>query len=1188
MRPTVLVAFALVAGSGSPAAPGSSSPVPSSAVPSPAVQRAPAEAPYVPGEILVKFRREASATSRGALRVDVAGATRQRFASGAELWRLGDGLAVPEAIARLKGAPEIEYAEPNYLLHAARLPDDPLFPQQYSLLNTGQEEGEAGADIDAAAAWDISTGGSSALVAIIDSGIDLDHPDLAANLWTNPDEIPGNLVDDDGNGLVDDVHGWDFLNQDNDPDDDDGHGTHVAGIIGAAGDNGLGIAGIAWRASLMPLKFLDEGGFGATSDAIRAIDYAVAHEARVLNASWGGGGFSIALLESIRAAGARHALFVAAAGNDAADLDEAPFYPAGYDLQGMVAVAATDRHDHLAPFSNFGRSSVDLAAPGVAILSTLPGGRYGPGSGTSMAAPHVSGVAALILGLAPGMEVEPLRRRILDHAEPVAALADMIAGAARLNAVRCLLDADTVTPGPLVDLRVIEPLSDGLVLGWVATGDDLDRGAAVAYDVRLSDAPFDAAGFEAVPRRSLPGSPLSPGAPETQEIGGLEPSRAYHVGVRAVDEWGNAGPPAFATATTRPAPVLELTPDVEPVTLRSGHTTGRVVTIRNDSDGTLDWSVPRPILRPTRPLAAPRPERWGGPDPSGYVFIDSDEPDGPIFAWRDIGAPGKSALIAGDDRISAPIPIGFSFPFYGATFTSVQIASNGFLTFTPAAATHDNQPLPSPGAPGHLIAAFWDDLFVPTAADLLWLSEPHAFTVQFDGVMRINGGGPYTFQIILFDTGEIQFQYLEMTGLAFSETVGLQDGSRSAGLPIAYNVPYVHDRLAVRLFAPKGWLTAAPASDRLRSGESQPVALAFDASGLGAGTYEGLLPILTNDPDRPRVEIPLRLSVEDARAIATEPAAVDFGSIIAAQGARFGLTIVNSGSLPLTVTEALPSDAGVVAGFAPFGLAPGGRRGLTLEWHPAGPGLLQASLRIESDAQNAPALTVPLTGIALNMPPRAAAIWPSDQVECSGPDGSEVVLDASPSEDDDGGPAGIVLYEWIENPGTAAEAPLGTGVRIARKLPPGAHHLALRVTDNRGATDVVERTITVADTIPPELRVKPAPALLWPPTHRMVPVRLNLSARDTCSNGVTVRLVEVTSSEPDDAEGKDDGQTVGDIAGVEAGTSDTGILLRAERNVTGAGRLYTIRYVATDAAGHDTATEAFVTVPALRRGERRR
>jgi hypothetical protein len=1139
---------------------------------------------YVDGEILVKLRPAAPAAARGALRAEVAGAFRSRFASGAELWRLGAGVSVPEALVRLAGSPEVEYAEPNYLLTATRTPDDPLFPEQYALLNTGQGGGDAGADIDAPEAWDISIGLPSVVVAVIDTGIDLDHPDLVPNLWTNPGEIPGNDTDDDGNGRIDDVHGWDFVNHDNDPLDDMGHGTHVAGTIAAAGDNGLGVTGVAWRAALMPLKFLDRYGAGNTADAIQAIDYATRMGARVINASWGGGGFSLAMLESIRDAGLHEVLFVTAAGNDGRDSDVVPAFPAGYDAPNIIAVAATDRHDRLAPFSNHGATTVDIAAPGAQIMSTLPGGLYGFNSGTSMATPHVSGTAALILGFAPGMGAVPLRHRILEHAEPIAALAGLVAVGGRVNAFRCLSDADRAAPGPIADLRVVEPLSDGLVLAWTDTGDDGAGGTATGYELRIAATPFDTAGFETVPRFPVPGPPLASGSPQTQEIGGLQPARTYYLGLRAIDEWGNAGPPAFATASTRPPPALEVAPDSASAAVPSGQSATTLLTLRNPSPGTLDWSLGRPIQRPAAARAAAGLERWGGPDGFGYQFIDSDEPGGPVFAWRDIAALGRSALIAGDDRMSEPFPLGFAFPFYGRTFTSVRISDNGFLSFTHGAdSPFENQLLPSPGAPGDLVAGFWDDLFVWGLQDVVWLAEPHAFTVQYNAVLRYGGGGPYTFQIVLFDSGEMLFEYLEMTEVLDSATIGVQDASGTAGLTAVFNVPYVHDRMAVRLLVQKDWVAAAPRSGRLRSGASTSIPLTFNASGLAAGRYDGWVPIFANDPDRPRVDLPVSLSVEDARAIAAEPAVVDFGNFFALYGARRGVEIVSSGSLPLTITAAVPDDpAVIVAGFAPVTLAPGERHLLTLDWIPGVPRGLEAGLRIESNAANAPSLFVPLAGIAQNIPPRAAAIWPPAQVECAAPDGSEVVLDASPSGDEDsppGGPLDIVLYEWIENPGAANETLLGTGRRIARTLPPGTHRVALRVTDSLSGTDRIESTITVADTMPPDLRLVASPAILWPPNHRMIPVHLTWTAMDACTGDMPVRLVGILSSEPDDAPGGGDRETTGDIAGLDPGTPDDAVLLRAERITGGPGRTYTIRYAAADAAGHSTTRDVIVTVP---------
>ncbi len=341
------------------------------------------------------------------------------------------------AMAALAAQPGVVEVEPDLPLRIDRTPNDSRFSFLYGLNNNGQTGGVADADIDAPEAWDLATGGD-VLVAVIDTGVDYTHPDLAANIWSNPGEIPGNGVDDDGNGFVDDVHGYDFANGDPDPRDDNNHGTHVAGIIAAAGDNGQGVVGVNWRARIMALKFMDANGRGSTSAAIQALDYAVRMGARVSNNSWGGGGFSRALQDAIAAAGRAGHLFVAAAGNDGVNADRSPHYPSGYTLDNIVSVAATDDADRLAGFSNYGAASVDLGAPGVAIESTLRNNRYGSLSGTSMATPYVTGAAALLLAANPGLTVAQLKAALLDNVDPIAALRGRSVTGGRLNLFRAL------------------------------------------------------------------------------------------------------------------------------------------------------------------------------------------------------------------------------------------------------------------------------------------------------------------------------------------------------------------------------------------------------------------------------------------------------------------------------------------------------------------------------------------------------------------------------------------------------------------------------------------------------------------------------------------------------------------------------------------------------------------------------
>ncbi len=282
---------------------------------------------------------------------------------------LPETVDVDQALTLFRSRSDVLYAEPNYRLQASVLPDDTRFGEMWALENLGQTGGVEDADIDAAGAWDIHTGSGSMLVAVIDTGINYNHPDLSSNIWTNTLEIPGDNIDNDGNGYIDDLHGYDFFNEDGDPMDDNGHGTHVAGTIGAVGDNGLGVAGINWDIQIMGLKFLGADGSGSTDDAIEAINYAVTNGARLSNNSWGGDPYSQALYDAIAAAGVAGHAFIAAAGNGnfigvGQNNDVNLFYPSGYELDNILAVAAIDHQDHLASFSNFGATTVDSGGTG--------------------------------------------------------------------------------------------------------------------------------------------------------------------------------------------------------------------------------------------------------------------------------------------------------------------------------------------------------------------------------------------------------------------------------------------------------------------------------------------------------------------------------------------------------------------------------------------------------------------------------------------------------------------------------------------------------------------------------------------------------------------------------------------------------------------------------------------------------
>ena len=358
-----------------------------------------------------------------------------------------------ELLDRLAEDPATSWTEPQFVYRPSYVPND-YGEYMWGLNNTGVSGGAAGADVDAFGAWDV-TRGAGVVVAVIDTGVDLGHPDLAPNLWVNEGEIPNNGVDDDGNGYVDDVNGWDFVYRDNDPEDRDAHGTHVAGTIAARGDDSYGVPGVAYEARIMSLKFLDGPYGGLSSQAAEAIRYAVNNGAHVINASWGGPGQSSAIRNAIAYARSRGVLFVTAAGNEASDNDRFGSYPGNYTLDNIVSVAASDRQDRLGSFSNYGDQTVHLAAPGVDIVSTFPGDTWGYLDGTSMASPHVAGAAALLKSVEPGLNPAAIRQLLMESSTPVPAFSSRTISGGRLDAFAAL-DLLVGTPEPPVE----EPVND--------------------------------------------------------------------------------------------------------------------------------------------------------------------------------------------------------------------------------------------------------------------------------------------------------------------------------------------------------------------------------------------------------------------------------------------------------------------------------------------------------------------------------------------------------------------------------------------------------------------------------------------------------------------------------------------------------------------------------------------------------
>ncbi|MGH9386979.1 MAG: S8 family serine peptidase, partial [Vicinamibacterales bacterium] len=530
-------------------------------------------------EVLVKFRQRPPASDLAQLRAeDDAEDLKPIGGTGAFLLRSRSKSAAA-LVARLSRRPDVAFAEPNFIIRIDSEPNDPRFPELWALKNIGQLvggwPGVAGADIHTVPAWDLTVGSTSNVVAVIDTGIDYTHPDLAPNMWSAPTAFTVNL----GGSPITcaaGTHGFNAVSRTCNPMDDHDHGTHVAGTIGATGDNGTGVVGVNWTTRLMAIKFIDATGNGTTADAIAAVEFAIAVKQRfaatseanirVLSNSWGGPDFSQALLDEVNAANDEDMLFVAGAGNDSFDNDILPFYPASFDAPNVVAVAATDNTDNLAWFSNYGASSVHLGAPGVDILSTTVGNGYAYSSGTSMATPHVSGAAALVLSQCVISTAE-LKEALLGTVDPVPGLASLTTTSGRLN-VHSALYACIAPPQTPTGLTA-RGLDTKVNLSWSAAL------GATRYHVKRSLTPGG------------PYSSIDSGVHETSYTDtGVVNGTSYYYVVAGANTQGESGDSNEASATPNIPPDAIVSSFTTPALTGSEATIAVSVTTKNQGAGT--------------------------------------------------------------------------------------------------------------------------------------------------------------------------------------------------------------------------------------------------------------------------------------------------------------------------------------------------------------------------------------------------------------------------------------------------------------------------------------------------------------------------------------------------------------------------------------------------------------------------
>ena len=619
--------------------------------------------PHVPGELIVKVREGSSKAGLDAIEQSGMFVVESaKAAPSVKLVRAATALQAEAAFAALVENPAVEYAEPNYLLETSATPNDPRFSTQWGLENGN------GPDINAPQAWDRTTGSDDVVIGVIDSGMDITHVDLKENLYKNQGEIAGNSIDDDGNGYVDDVNGWDAVTDTGRMRDEDGHGTHVSGIVGARGNNGEGVAGVNWRVKLLPLRFITVRS-GATFDALQCIDYATnlrnrGVNIRVLNNSWGGGGYSTALVEAIKRANSAGILFVCAAGNESTDSDAVPSYPASYEVANVISVGAMTRSNFQAGFSNFGRRSVDVFAPGDGILSTTPGNSYASFNGTSQASPMVAGIAGLILAEHPEATVPEMKARILGSVQRESFASSLCLTGGRVDA-QSAIRSESTAPGPISDFRLTTVSRSTIVLAWSAVGDDGTTGSAAYYDLRWSTDEITTSSFNVANQISDTRMPLRAGETETAVIRGcFTDGQPVHIALRVYDKAGNRSQSDTLTAV-----------------------------------------------------------------PAGAILNFTLEPGPDDFVL------GTPLNLKGDDK-AATVDLPFDFPYYGATYRTAYVSTNGVVAFdgpfvTPTGSRSDLATLNG-------LAPLWfdlrtdgsqpgEDVYVTSSGDeltLRWVAEP--------------------------------------------------------------------------------------------------------------------------------------------------------------------------------------------------------------------------------------------------------------------------------------------------------------------------------------------------------------------------------------------------------------------------------------------------------------------------------
>ncbi len=894
--------------------------------------------------------------------------------------------------------------------------DDPSFSQQWHYENTGQTGGTADADIDLTSAWDVQAGQSDVIVAVIDGGIDVDHEDLADNMWVNEAELNGTAgVDDDENGYVDDIYGYGFGDGSGNINANS-HGTHVGGTVGAVNNNDTGVSGVAGGTGAGDgVRLMSCATFGSsgTGGFDQAFIYAADNGAVISQNSWGytsPGAYEQSVLDAIdyfiENAGYDEAgnangpmqggLVIFAAGNSNSS---ANYYPGYYEP--VVAVASTDHNDVRSSFSNYG-DWVDIAAPGSSVLSTFPGNTYGSISGTSMACPHVSGAAALIVSEFGGDGYSPdlVRARLegiaddIDDSNPSYV---GLLGSGRLNAYSSLLEDTGVAPDAIEDLATGAVSGVSAELTWTATGSNGSTGTASSYDLRFSTSTINEDNFSSATEVIGEPGPSGVGSTEEYLLENLDPITTYYVAIKATNLFGNTSEISNVLQfTTSDVAEITITPDSLVAILDAGESSTLNFTISNTGNETLEFNIP--LLNQDNFSASGNetsyidfsgwepgkgeidtrqghPVLQGGGDDGengfGYSWIDSEEANGPIFEWNDIRVDGQLASLSDDSFETVELP--FEFEFYGEAKNEVYISSNGFLTFNSSGATrYSNAQIPSTSIPNDLIAMFWDDLYPRNQGTVHYLVENNQFTVQYTDIGYFgNSSAQLTFQVILQANGSIKLQYLDVADDRNGATIGIENATGEEGLQVAFNTSYLSDSLAIRISAVPDFITdITPTSGNLSAGEEVEISVIVDASGIEPGNYETSIGIESNDPVNSNLALPVLMHVNGSPGIEVSPDEINFETVFTNQTDSLLLSISNSGSDTLTVSDIIVSGDhfSYQSIDLPLYVMPGEDSDLTVFYNPGATGEHTGNLEIQSNVTSNPSVDVSLSGNSLNAP----------------------------------------------------------------------------------------------------------------------------------------------------------------------------------------------------------------------------